>query len=75
MYNILNLHFWALTKGNPKGNGVEKDRKYLTKTATIEGNDHLTHLGVKRTVETSQFAWNGSSLIILISLSSLAAIG
>ena len=56
MYNVLDLYSWPLTRGNYKGNDVDKFHKSCNKKEQIQGNDHKAHLGVVCTIKTSKFA-------------------
>ena len=40
---VLKLIFWPLSRGNHKGNSVERCHRFLNKTQTISGQDRGTH--------------------------------
>ena len=43
MCKLLKLTFWPLSRGNHKGNSVERYHRFLNKTQTISGQDRGTH--------------------------------
>ena len=56
----LGFKFWALSRGNHKGNSVEKFHRFLNKTQTIVGQDRGTHLSFIENSKTSQYTWNSA---------------
>ena len=43
MCTKLGVTYWCLSRGNHKGNSVEKYHRFLNKTQAISGNDRGTH--------------------------------
>ena len=62
MCKTLKLTFWPLSRGNHKGNSVERYHRFLNKTQTICGQDRGTHEVFHQNVKTSQYAWNSAPI-------------
>ena len=75
MCQILRIHLWPLSRGNHKGNSVERFHRFLNKTQTIRGNDRGTHQIFFENAKTTQFAWNSAHIDNTDITRSMAAIG
>ena len=75
MCKAFGFKFWALSRGNHKGNGVEKYHRFLNKTQTIVGQERGTHLSFIENCKTSQYAWNSAPIDDTDTPRSLAAVG
>ena len=53
---LLKLIFWLLSRGDHKGNSVERHYIFLNKTQTISGQDRGTHEMFHQNIKTSQYA-------------------
>ena len=62
MCTALKLTLWPLSRGNHKGNSVEKYHRFLNKTQAIAGSDRGTHLTLVQNTKTSQYAWNSAPI-------------
>ena len=62
MCKLLKLTFWPLSRGNHKGNSVERYHRFLNKTQTISGQDRGTHEVFHQNIKTSQYAWNSAPI-------------
>ena len=62
MCKKLRLHYWCLSRGNHKGNSVERYHRFLNKTQTINGNDRGTNTCYIENAKTSQYAWNSAPI-------------
>ena len=62
MCRALGLKCWPLSRGNHKGNSVEKYQRFLDKTQTIVGEDRGTHHSFIENSKTSQYAWNSAPI-------------
>ena len=58
MCKLLKLTFWPLSRGNHKGNSVERYHRFLNKTQTISGQNRGTYEVFHQNIKTSQYAWN-----------------
>ena len=43
MCTKLGITYWCLSRGNHRGNSVERYHRFLNKTQAIAGNDRVTH--------------------------------
>ena len=75
MCKAFGFKFWALSRGNHKGNRVEKYHRFLNKTQTIVGQERGTHLSFIENCKTSQYAWNSAPIDDTDIPRSLAAVG
>ena len=75
MCQQLDFIFWPLSRGNHKGNSVEKYHRLLNKTQTIVGADMGTHFSFIENSKTSQYAWNSAPIDDTDIPRSLAAVG
>ena len=75
MCGALGITFWALSRGNHKGNSAERYHRFLNKTQAINGNDRGTHQIFIQNAKTSQYAWNSAPIDGTDVTRSMAAIG
>ena len=75
MCRTLDITHWVLSRGNHKGNSVEKYHRFLNKTQAISGNDRGTHDVYIQNAKTSQYAWNSAPIDDTDIVRSMAAIG
>ena len=75
MCKALGTTFWALSRGNHKGNSAERYHRFLNKTQAINGNDRGTHKIFIQNAKTSQYAWNSAPIDGTDVTRSMAAIG
>ena len=75
MCDVLKITFWPLSRGNHKGNSVERYHRFLNKTQTIVGQDRGTHHTFLQNMKTSQYAWNSAPIDDTDIPRSLAAVG
>ena len=54
------ITYWCISRGNHKGNSVEKNCRFLNKTQKITGGDQVTHADFIQNAKTSQHAWNSA---------------
>ena len=53
MCKILKLTFWPLSRGNHKGNSVERYHRFLDKPQTISGQDRESNAVYHQNIKTS----------------------
>ena len=75
MCKRLGLTYWVLSRGNHKGNSVERYHRFLNKTQAIAGNDRGTHDVYIQNAKTSQYAWNSAPIDGTDVVRSMAAVG
>ena len=75
MCDCLRIVYWCLSRGNHKGNSVERYHRFLNKTQAIAGNDRGTHDVYIQNAKTSQYAWNSAPIDGTDITRSMAAIG
>ena len=75
MCKILKITHWGLSRGNHKGNAVEKYHRFLNKTQTIHGNDKGKHEVFFQNAKISQFAWNSAPIDNINAIHSIVAVG
>ena len=56
------IHYWCLSRGNHKGNSVERYHRFLNKTQAIVGNDRGTNSTFEQNAKVSQYAWNSATI-------------
>ena len=62
MCKLLKLTFWSISRGNHKGNSVERYHSFLNKTQTIRGQDRGMYEVFHQNIKTSQYAWNNAPI-------------
>ena len=75
MCTELKTNFWCLSRGNHRGNSVERYHRFRNKTQAIAGTDRGTHFVILQTAKTSQYAWNNAPIDNTDIARSEAAIG
>ena len=51
---------WPLSRGNQKGNSVERYHRFLNKTQTISGENRRTREVFHQNMKTSQYTYNNA---------------
>ena len=62
MCTTLKINFWCLSRGNHRGNSVERYHRFLNKIQAIAGTGRGTHSVNLQNAKTSQYAWNGAPI-------------
>ena len=62
MCEVFHIIYWCLSRGNHKGNSVERYHRFINKTQAIVGNDRGTHDVYIQNSKTSQYAWNSAPI-------------
>ena len=75
MCNALSITYWCLSRGNHRGNSVERYHRFLNKTQAIAGNDRGTHQVYIQNAKTSQYAWNSAPIDNTDIIRSMVAVG
>jgi len=75
MCEALSIIYWCLSRGNHRGNSVERYHRFLNKTQAIAGNDRGTHQVYIQNAQTSQYAWNSAPVDNTDIIRSMVAVG
>ena len=58
----LYINHWCLSRGDHRGNSVERYRRFLNKTQAINVNDQVTHNIYIQNAKISQYSWNSADI-------------